>query len=181
MKPNPDKFAAKFNEGVTKEQINTLNARYGVAILQKNYLGTGIYALSVPEGKDVSEMYTVYGDDKADGYGNEPIVQYATPIFFLFDKERQRVLPADHILIDEFSVKFKLDVTEEQIEEFNNQHHVLVVDKYTWFDGTFRYRLKVTRQSSMNALDMANFYHEHSFTEYAHPSILVDALAGGVP
>jgi len=74
------------------------------------------------------------------------------------------------ILTDELLVKFKPDVTEEQIEALNALHNVEVIKKYP---STNRYLLRVKDPTNMNTLTTSNIYYESPLTEGAIPNFIM--------
>lgn len=74
------------------------------------------------------------------------------------------------ILTDEFVVKFKPEITPEQIESLNTKKRIEIVSKSKNVKNQFI--LKVTPESEGNALEIANQYYESELTEYAHPNFI---------
>lgn len=74
----------------------------------------------------------------------------------------------DLYLTDEFRVKFKVEVTEEQIRKLNKLHDVQIVDRKTIVLNKSsgetkrgRYILRTSNSSSLSALELANLYYEN--------------------
>lgn len=74
------------------------------------------------------------------------------------------------ILTDEFIVKFKPGVNQEEIDKFNTSKKVAVVS--TSKNVRNQYVFKITPESEGNALVVANQYYESDLTEYAHPNFI---------
>jgi len=66
----PRQIIVRFAEGVTQNQIETINARYRVRII-KSLRGNGLYLLQIPEGMTVEQA--------VHAYGALPEVKYAEP------------------------------------------------------------------------------------------------------
>lgn len=75
------------------------------------------------------------------------------------------------IASDEFIVKFGADVNEKQIALLNQANAVEIVKKNPFVPNQFR--LKVTTESKIDVLKMANLYHEDKLTEFSHPNFVV--------
>ena len=99
----------------------------------------------------------------ADALTAESGVEGTIPVFQIPDGESDEVM----ILIPQFRVQFKPDVSEADIEKLNKKHGVEVVDKDDL--GPNSYLLRVTPKSKQDALDLANLYHEDDLVEYAEP------------
>jgi subtilisin family serine protease len=74
------------------------------------------------------------------------------------------------ILTDEFVVKFKPEVTREQIERLNKSMNVSVVSESKHVRNQFV--LRIVPESESNALSIANQYYENELTEFAHPNFI---------
>lgn len=77
------------------------------------------------------------------------------------------------LLTDRFYASFPVSIPEEDIAALNAEHAVAVVEIKDYSRiGKMGYRLRVTRDSGMNALDMANLYYETGLTDGCTPSPL---------
>lgn len=74
------------------------------------------------------------------------------------------------ILTEEFVVKFKPEVTGEQIESFNASKKVEIISRSKTVKNQFV--LRTTPESEGNALIIANQYYESELTEFAHPNFI---------
>jgi len=74
------------------------------------------------------------------------------------------------ILTEEFNVKFKPEVTRQEVEAFNTQNGVGIVRASRWEENAFV--LATQRNAKVDALAMANRYHESGLTLYAEPNFL---------
>lgn len=75
------------------------------------------------------------------------------------------------IVTNEFIVRFKTDIKEEKIKEFNQSQKVEVVKKNPHVNN--QYLLRVTETSGVNALEMANRYQESGLVVFSQPNFLM--------
>lgn len=71
---------------------------------------------------------------------------------------------------DELVVQFRADVDKEQIKSLNQANAVEIVMENPFVTNQFR--LKVTAESGIDVLKMANRYHEDKLTKFAHPNFV---------
>ncbi len=93
-----------------------------------------------------------------------PGIVFANPIFDVGPNTKQA-------LTDEFLVRFKPHLSEADINFFNAEHSVQIVDKQNWKTFT-TYLLKTVAGPQQNALDVANEYFVSGKVEYAEPNFL---------
>ncbi|MCL2013243.1 MAG: S8 family serine peptidase [Cystobacterineae bacterium] len=74
------------------------------------------------------------------------------------------------ILTEEFNVRFKAELTRQNIEEFNATNKVRIVRQLTWAPHLFV--LAVQEEAGVDALTMANRYYESGLALYAEPNFL---------
>ena len=74
------------------------------------------------------------------------------------------------ILTEEFVVKFKPEITQEQIDRLNADKKVTTVSASQYVKNQFT--LRVTSESEGDALTIANQYHESELTVFAHPNFI---------
>lgn len=84
---------------------------------------------------------------------------------YLFEKTKSYL-----ILNEEFVVKFKPEITREQIDHFNASKKVTIVSASQYVKNQFI--LRITPQSEGDALVIANQYYESELTEFAHPNFI---------
>lgn len=104
-----------------------------------------------------------------------PNVEGVLPVFQIPEGDSDEVM----ILIPQIRVQFKPDVSQETIDEFNSQYDVEVVAKDDL--GPNSYLLRLKPDSELDALDLANRYHESDLTEYAEPDWLMKVKKPGTP
>jgi len=176
LEAQPDEFTVQFKQGVTQAQIDQLNSKYGITIIRKVNRGgktLPVYILSVPQEirlKDVLKLYPQKKEEVHNVYGYEPIVAWTMPSFYYSAPHSRgyREVPTD-----EFTVMLKPNVSKEILLEFNKQHGIEIIRNDASHSYWHRhYLMRVTSESDLNSLDMANLYHEQPFTEYANPNYL---------
>lgn len=78
--------------------------------------------------------------------------------------------PATPILLtDEFIAQFEPQVTREEIDQFNDESNVEIVNPDAFVEN--QYVLTVTDDSPADALAIANRYHESPLTVFAEPNL----------
>jgi hypothetical protein len=88
------------------------------------------------------------------------------PAFYIIDEKGEKV---HYIMTDMFHVKFRDDVTEEEIMKMNRLHKVEIMRSTD--DNEFLLRLM--EDSPLNTLEIANLYYEDSFTIWSLPDFFV--------
>ena len=89
------------------------------------------------------------------------------PVFQMPDGEEDEVM----ILVPQFRVQFKPDVSREEIDAMNEEHGVEIVDEDAALPNN--YLLRLTETASHDALELANRYHESDRTEFAEPDFVM--------
>ena len=87
-------------------------------------------------------------------------IAMVNPVFFSHDSLER--IPYDH-----FVVKFKMSVTQDEIESLNNRNHVEIV-RVSGVENN-RYTLKITTESDLSILKMSNLYYESLPAEWSLP------------
>jgi len=92
-----------------------------------------------------------------------PYVLLANPCYFLKDEP-----DCEMIATDEFTVKYKPEVTRSMIDSINNLLNVTIVDSVLQMPNL--YLQKIAPKSEKNVLAIANFYYENYPCEYSLPN-----------
>ncbi|NOZ26419.1 MAG: S8 family serine peptidase [Chloroflexi bacterium] len=100
-------------------------------------------------------------------------VEFVTPVY------RETTQGLQLIPTDEFNVRFKPDVTPEQIAELNAQYDVEIVRQSKW--SPQEYILRVTNPQERSVIDVANAYYESGLTEWAEPNFLTEGRKHFLP
>jgi hypothetical protein len=151
-----NEFVVQFKEGVIQEQIENLNAKYQTGILKtfnKDGNHVPIYLLRISKERSLQDVYGAYG--------SEEIVSWTMPAFHHLNT---RIIPTD-----EFKVQLSSSASENALMQLNQAHGVEIVVRD---ENEPSYLLRVTEQSDLNSLDMANLYHEQPFIDFAAPDYL---------
>lgn len=93
-------------------------------------------------------------------------VEFVTPVY------RETTQDLQLVPTDEFNVRFKPDVTPEQIAEFNQRNQVAVVRQSQY--SAQEYILRITDPDARDVIDVANTYYESDLTEWAEPNFLTE-------
>lgn len=160
-----DLLMIEFDSLLTPGEIDSLAARYDIFKLGKISYTENEFLYKVLEGKRAEEFYTFYDENTSCGLGNQQFVQYATSVFWF----RPGIDSSLTILTDEFITK--IDTTTMPLVSFweiNRKHNVELAEEYPYRPDVFI--LRVTKQSDLNALDMANFYQDSAYVVYAVPN-----------
>ncbi len=83
------------------------------------------------------------------------------------------------ILTEEFVVKFKPEITRQQIEQFNADNNVEIVRASEYAKNQFTLQAKTG--SNKDALTMANQYYESELTAFAHPNFITTVERRAAP
>jgi len=97
-----------------------------------------------------------------DSLRKSPYVLFAYPVFTWLEDSTELTVT------NQFRVKFKDEVTLQQIKEFNQQHGVRIVKQYSRAGKIFL--LELPWGSSVDILELVNLYYESLLTEYAVPN-----------
>jgi len=162
-----ERIGIRFEEGLSLEEqavivasepdLGPFDERLQLAMLEKRR--TAVVPLK--PGASASTIFALI-----DNLNGRPGVESATPVF-------QFVPGFDELLTDQFYASFPVSTPEEDILALNDQHSVEVIGKRDYsIIGKIGYILKVTVQSTMNALQMANLYYEHPLTIGSAPYFL---------
>lgn len=162
-----DLLMIEFDSLLTVQEIDSLTTRYDIFKLGKISYTQNMFLYKVFEGRRAEEFYTFYGENTSCGLGNQPFVHYATPVFWLFPGIDSSLA----LLTDEFAARIDTTLTPlEQIDSINQRHSVeFMNNKNPIFSNVFL--LRVTKQSDLNALDMANFYQDSTSVIFAEPNL----------
>lgn len=94
-------------------------------------------------------------------------IQKEIPVYYLGISEKDT---AWFILTDEFRVKFKKSISNEEIEKINAQHNIEAVSFFKNEYTSGWHLLKISNESSLTALEAANIYYESGLVEWSVPN-----------
>lgn len=94
---------------------------------------------------------------------NEDAVEYATPAFRRSPESSELLF-----ITNEFLVKFKDDISREEIDAINARYGVTIVEELSYAPNAFK-MVGPPNQQGTSAIELANTYYEEEPTEWAHP------------
>jgi subtilisin family serine protease len=155
-----DELGIAARDNVTSGQLQEFLSRFQLELIAEYPQNIFIFGLtgnlSRPEIVDLSRIIASEGVQ---------LVAYAG------FSATQHGAEAPFIVTDEFIAKFREDITPEQIASYNNDNRVEIVKPDPFVKNQFL--LQVNETSPLDALDMANRYHENNnSTEFAHPNFV---------
>ncbi|NJD78776.1 MAG: hypothetical protein FIB08_17065 [Candidatus Methanoperedens sp.] len=102
---------------------------------------------------------------------NDPAVESVLPVF----REARSGLRV--IAADEISVRFKSNVSQEEIDNFNKENGVEVIEKNRFVENQYRLRVK----NPENTLEIANIYQESGKVEFSEPNLITEFRKAVLP
>ena len=169
LKQLKDKIFLKFTSDTDKEKIQTIiNYSNLLQLIDGAYCDEGVWrfaALETKNGKHIPmETMKFFNENK----------DVVSAKYLFFNKNSGFSLG----LMDEFVVKFKATTSYEQLQELAEKYQCEVREQYWWLKekpvpdyGTFC--LFVSKTSELNAMQMANLFHETGLFEFASPNMAV--------
>lgn len=109
----------------------------------------------------------------SDSLAGRPDVEFVTPVYHEPDEDLQ-LIPTD-----QFNVRFRPDVTPDQIAQLNAASGVEVVSQSEW--SPQEYKLRVANPSARSVVDVANAYYESELTEWSEPDFLTEGRKHALP
>jgi subtilisin family serine protease len=146
-------------DGVSTKQIDTLADMLNLAIIRE--FPGGIFVLALEDTLSKAGLVT-YAREIRDRQA-EIVVQSGLVVTLVGEE-------APLILTDEFIAKFKSNVTKAQVDELNETYGVEIISKNPHVENQFL--LRISAASKMDALQMANRYHENALVEFSHPNFI---------
>ena len=126
--------------------------------LSNETLPYGLVLIETKQGLDSNDI-----SESIERLNELPEIKYITPVF--------QSVSVKLILMDEFIVRFRPDITKQQIEAMNKENGIAVVSKSPYRQN--RYVLRIINPKDKNAIKVANFYNENQQTKYACPNFLL--------
>ena len=154
------------NEGVASEQIEAFASELGLELIREVSESMFILGLSQPLKRDFLTNFTREVKRRGEQLLREAglVIGDLTPM----------------LLTDEFIALFNPEVTQEQIDELNRSNNVEIVSPDPFVKNQYLFR--VIEATRVDALGMANQYHESPLTKFSHPNFwLVLELNGHKP
>ena len=157
--PAENRIAVQFKpESEMSACSESLKAIEDVGDLEQADLVETFHLALLPTKKGTSSKQIVSSLESVDEDEN---IDHIMPVFQIpgGDPEELMILP------QKIRVQFHPDITEEKIEKVNAKHGLKVLEKDELFPNN--YLLEVPQD--MDALEMANTYHESNLVEYSEP------------
>jgi parallel beta-helix repeat protein len=148
-----------FKETVSQEQkLSVISSDPTLKDISPKKLPRKLFSIVTKDGLAINDIaYAIERLNKL------PEIKYTTPVFKYRDM--------DLILMDEFVVRFKPDMTEQAIQELNTENGVEIIAKSPYRHN--RYVLRVVNPKAENAVEIANIYNNSPHVKYASPSFAV--------
>jgi len=105
---------------------------------------------------------TAYVEESMKILGDDENVDYIAPVY----REAQSGLRL--IAADEMTVRFKSNVSQSQIETFNKENNVEIIEKNRYVPNQYLLRVK----NPKDTLTLANKYQESDLTDFAEPNFI---------
>jgi len=157
-----DRIGVIAREEVSANQIIEAIRPLGLGLVSE--FPGGLFILSVGDTLTRNELVELARRVETQG-GEFPLFRDAGLVLTTKDD------PTPMIVTDEFIALFGSEVTREQIDAFNDSNNVEIVRPDSFVENQFL--LTVTEASVVDALKMANLYHESPLTEFSHPNFWV--------
>lgn len=166
---SPDSYiTVKFRAGTPQNERNSIMAQAGFVkgmdLSEKTTLPVSLF--EVKENVQGRERI-----EKSRQLQNNEHVEFAYPTLSTLEGKRLG-------LTDEFSVKFKSDLSEEDIAAINKENGAEVVEKN---EKLGFYRLRIADARATNSLAMANKYFEDGYAEWSTPDFVTFIIPAEVP
>ncbi len=110
-------------------------------------------------------------EDPVKDLEKDPAVEAVFPVF----REARSGLQV--IAADEITVRFKSDVFQEEIDNFNKENGVEVIEKNRFVENQYRLRVKDPKDT----LAVANIYQESGKVEFSDPNLLTEVRKAALP
>lgn len=157
-----DRIGIVADQGVAADQVEAFAKEYGLEKVDEFPGHFPFFVLGLKDPLDRDGLVQFTREIKQAGKQQQLLVETGLVIMTRADPL------APILLSDEFIALFDPNVTQEQIDEYNRSNHVEIVSPDPYVPNQFV--LKVTQDSGLDALAMANQYHESPLTEFSHPN-----------
>lgn len=165
----PDSFAARYKPEISsQDMVKRLAAKedFGDAEERKELPRHRMVVVTLPHSRRLADTESSIKELE----GDEDI-EFIAPVF-REPRSGLRLIPTDEI-----TVRFKNTVSQSDIEAFNKENEVEVIEKNRYVTNQFILRVK----SPNDTLLLANKYQESDLTEFAEPNFVAEARKGVLP
>jgi subtilisin family serine protease len=143
----------------SSDSIVAIGRSVGLGVARS--MGRGLYIAGLDEPRSRADLVALARDIVALGAGAVDLAGLVS---------RLPTHPSPMFVTDQFLVEFLPDVTQEEVDSLNAMHGVQVIARTALLEND--YALTATPRSTLDALDLANLYHEDSLTRFAHPNFI---------
>ncbi len=155
-----DSFAVKYKEDITSRAIDSKlaeKADFADAEERKEMPRHRIVIVTLPP---IRRLVDVEGSMKS--LEDDSDVEFITSVY------REAESGLRMVATDEITVRFKRDASKEDIENFNNENDVEIIEKNRFVPNQYLLRVKSPKET----LTLANKYQESDLTEFAEPNFI---------
>jgi subtilisin family serine protease len=165
----PDSFALRYKEDISPRRIERkLLDQPGLAETEerKSMPTNRLVIVTLPHTRGLADV-----KDTLKNLEGDNDVEFVVPVF-REPKSGLRVIVADEII-----VKFKSDISREQIDNFNVKNGTEIAEKDPFVPNQYTLKVKNPRDT----LAIANKYHESDLTEFAEPNFFSELRKSNIP
>lgn len=169
--------SVKFDSSVTANEAKEISNHFGLSLFYEYYnyfnseipnwtqlLNRRFIIMILPEHSDVDQYITHYPKMNDSNFlGSHPKVEFCMPTF---SGEDSGNLFSRLFMGDEFVAKSDSDSVI--VREFSSLNAVHILSRNQW--GV--YVLRISKESSMNTLAMANYFYENELFVWSHPDFI---------
>jgi subtilisin-like proprotein convertase family protein len=155
-----DSFAVRHKEGIPSVSMGKkLSARVAFADVEesKEMPKHRIIIVTLPPSRHLADV-----KKSMKSLENDSDVEFIVPVY------REALSGLRLIATDEITVRFKSNISQSEIEKFNEENEVEVIEQNRFVPNQYLLRVK----NPKDTLAIANKYQESSLTEFATPNFL---------
>lgn len=164
-----DSFAVKYKAGITSKAMESKlveRAYFANAEERKELPKQRIVIVTLPPTHRLADI-----EDSIISLKDDTDVEFITPVY------RESLSGLRLVLTDEITVRFKRDVSQADIENFNKANEVKVIRKNRYVPNQFILQVK----NPKDTMKLANKYHESDLTEFAEPNFITEVQKAALP
>lgn len=163
LTPSQERIAVAFKEGISELEKEEFLTDYQdlQSFIDDAALPGGLIRIKLSRLIEWLELKVLL-----DYWSQDSRIQFDTPVFETSNN-------VEMLLSETFSVRFMPEVTDEQIDEFNEIHSVMIVEsgRPPHRGGWFLLR-PIMVGNAQGVLELANLYYESQLTEFSVPNFL---------
>jgi len=165
----PDSFAVRYKKDITSRAMGmklSENTDFADAEECKEMPGHRLVIVTLPPSKRLVDM-----KDSVKSVEDDPEVDFVTSVY------REASTGFRLIATDEITVRFKSDISQEKIEQFNEDNGVEIIEKNPYVQNQYLLRVK----NPKDTLVVANKYQESGLTVFASPNFASEFRKAALP